>query len=169
MTQSWDEPVETEFDSQKEILNKSEPLTLADKVIAMANEIMEELDLVHSGRIKYDIDRAKKTAALALKVQIHMAEFLAEEECVAKRARNNVKFAEAEASFEARAAAPAGKKLTDAAAKETVARDVSVLKAENDAIDAEKTYKKWSLIFGSMRDAHVYFRNLGQGKNDWSM
>jgi len=143
--------------------NKEEVETLENAVKRMVSEVSQELRLVHSG--KYDEKRAIKTAALALKTQIDLAEFLSDVEGTAKGAKNEVKAVEAEVYFDHRSSSE--KKITEGALQQVVAKDKRTTLAEAKAVEAEKIAKKWGIVFGTMKEAHIFFRTLG--KNDWSV
>jgi hypothetical protein len=158
----WDDDSEiVENDSEKQ--NSEENLTLESSVKKMVSEVSNELRMVHSG--KYDEKRAIKTAALALKAQIDLAEFLSDVEGTAKGMKNEVKAVEAEVYFDHRSSAE--KKMSEAALQQLIAKDKRTVVAEAKAVEAEKVAKKWGIVFGTMKEAHIFFRNLG--KNDWSI
>jgi len=158
----WDDDSEIiENDSAEQ--NSEENLTLESSVKKMVSEVSNELRMVHSG--KYDEKRAIKTAALALKAQIDLAEFLSDVEGTAKGMKNEVKAVEAEVYFDHRSSAE--KKMSEAALQQLIAKDKRTVVAEAKAVEAEKVAKKWGIVFGTMKEAHIFFRNLG--KNDWSI
>lgn len=158
----WDDDSEiVENDSVEQ--NFEENLTLESSVKKMVSEVSNELRMVHSG--KYDEKRAIKTAALALKAQIDLAEFLSDVEGTAKGMKNEVKAVEAEVYFDHRSSAE--KKMSEAALQQLIAKDKRTVVAEAKAVEAEKVAKKWGIVFGTMKEAHIFFRNLG--KNDWSI
>src|SRR5690348_3622328 len=103
---------ESPWDEMTGQIENNDPKTESrgDSVQEMSDEIIQELSAVHMG--KYDLDRAKRTAALALKAQMEMAEFLADAEARAKSMKNSVKVIEADASADARLSG-GGKKITD--------------------------------------------------------
>lgn len=139
--------------------------TKSEAVMKLAIKLSDELNKVHEGVI--DLDKSKRNAALALKIQMDLSELLASSEWVAKGLKNNIKIVESTTAANERT--NAGKKLTDQAIKELVARNPDVIEAEKNAIEAEKEFKKMSYIFGIMREAHVFFRNLGNGKSEWNV
>ena len=143
--------------------NNVTDLTLEDSVKLMVSQVSQELRRVHSG--KYDEKKAVKTAALALKAQMDLADFLSDVEGTAKGFKNEVKAVEAEVYFDHRSSAE--KKMSEAALQQLVAKDKRTAEAEAKAIEAEKIAKKWGIIFSTMKEAHIFFRNLG--KNDWSI
>lgn len=162
---SWDDDSEENDLSAFEVANTDNltEYTLENSVKTMVSQISQELRSVHSG--KYDEKRAIKAAALALKAQIDLAEFLSDVEGTAKGLKNEVKAVEAEVYFDHRSSAE--KKISEAALQQLIAKDKRTAEAEVKAVDAEKIAKKWGLIFNTMKEAHIFFRNLG--KNDWSI
>lgn len=162
----WDEMSGVSDDDLADVAgseDKSDGETLEDSVKRMVSDVSKELRMVHTG--KYDEKRAIKTAALALKAQIDLAEFLSDVEGTAKGAKNEVKAVESEVYFDHRASAE--KKMSEAALQQFIANDKRTIKAEAKAVEAEKIAKKWGIVFGTMKEAHIFFRTLG--KNDWSM
>jgi hypothetical protein len=137
--------------------------TLEDSVKRMVSEVSQELRLVHSGR--YDEKRAIKTAALALRAQMDLAIILSDVEGTARGAKNEVKATEAEVYLDHRSSSE--KKMTEGALQQVTAKDKRTVTAEARAVKAEKIAKKWGIIFGTMKEAHIFFRTLG--KNDWSI
>lgn len=155
----------TESVAETEIVSEDTPLTRAAAVQAMTNEIVYELGQVHMHRC--EPDRAKRTAALALKAQMLMAEFLADAEGRAKGMKHNVEFIESEVYFDQKNLSD--KKLSEAALQQFVAKDKAVVKAKSNMIEAEVEFKKWVSIFAVLKEAHIFFRNIGNGKNEWSV
>jgi hypothetical protein len=125
----------------------------------MVSEISHELVLVHSGR--YDEKRAIKAAALALKIQLDLADFLSDVEASAKGLKIEVKGVESEIYYENKSSS-SEKKISEAALQQSISKDKRYCDAELKSIKAEKTAKKWALIFGTMKEAHIFFRNLGK-------
>lgn len=156
---SWDDTTDDEIESEQ----SSVDTTLEDSVKTMVSEISKELLKVHSS--KYDEKQAIRTAALALKAQMDLAEFLSDVEGTAKGSKNEVKMVEAEVYFDHRASAE--KKISEAALQQLIAKDKRTSDAEAKAIEAEKKAKKWVNLFATLKEAHIFFRNLG--KNDWSI
>lgn len=126
------------------------------------NEVNSELRLVHQGR--YDERRAVRTAALALSVQLDIADVLPTLEGTAKGVKLDAKVVESNQYLDYKSAARTSedKKPTDVALQRLVAKDSKLLAAERRAIDAEKESKTWAHILVAMKDAHIFFRNLGK-------
>lgn len=159
MENNWDEVTDSEENEQEECSVEN----LQTSVKRMIREVSNELHKVHTE--KYDEKRAIKTAALALKAQMDLAEFLSDVEGTAKGTKNAVKTVESQVYFDYREASE--KKISEAALQQMVAKDKRTIDADFLAVDAEKTAKKWANLFGTLKDAHIFFRNLG--KNDWSI
>lgn len=143
--------------------DSSEEVTLEESIINMVSEVSGELNKVHSG--KYDEKSAIKAAALALKAQIDLAEFLSDVEATAKGLKNEVKIEQARVYFACKESAD--KKLSEAALEQMVAKDSKSIEVEIKAVEGEKKMKKWMSLFATLKEAHIFFRNLG--KNDWNM
>lgn len=160
----WNDTYEPNLKISSSLVEEKQPgETLEDSVKKMVHEVSHELRMVHSGR--YDEKRAIRTAALALKAQIDLAEFLSDIEGTAKGAKNEVKAIESEVYFDHRTASE--KKISEAALQQLVARDKRTVAADQKAVEAEKIAKKWGIVFGTMKEAHIFFRTLG--KSDWSV
>lgn len=135
-----------------------------EKIEGMVNEVMEELALVHSG-VYYEPDRARKIAALALQVQILMAKFLASKEADGKAAKLDIEGVEAEEYF---AAIPKDqKKPSDALLEMAVIKSTSVREARIKHIKAEQEFRQWYFLQSAMKEAHIYFRSIGNSKEQF--
>ena len=146
--------------------NEAAPvMSRRDVVKKMVNEVQDELAMVHMS--KYDLERAKRTAALALRAQMEMSEFLSDLEGRAKGIKHSIAIIESEVYFDQKNLAD--KKLSEAALQQCIAKDKEVVKAKAELIDAEREFRLWEKLFNSLKDAHIFFRNLGNGKNDWSI
>lgn len=155
----WDEMTGQKDDLDSEVQGE----TLEASVLRMVSEVSAELRKVHSG--KYDEKKAIRTAALALKAQMDLSEFLSDVEAKAKGSKVALKEVEAEVYFECRESSE--KKLSEAALTQMVAKDKKTAASEAALVDSERSSKKWALIFANLKEAHIFFRNLG--KNDWSI
>lgn len=170
----WDDDASSNFDegeikfiSNPNIL-KPLPATSANSEVveSLAKTLLSELSAVAGGG-KCDVERARQNAALALQLQIELSNFLSDSEGRARSNKNNCKFVEALIFSEIRRGTE--KKITDAAVKEKGLQDDRLKDAEKLAVDSEVEYKKWSYIFGTAKDAHIFFRNIANGKNEWAV
>ncbi len=128
-------------------------LTLED----MIDKINAELVLLQSGDM-YEPERAKKTAALALMIQLELAKHLSSIQAQAKNSKNEVKVIEAEAYFEG--IEGKDKKPSDSYLDNKVATSDKVKVAKKAYIDVEQESDKWTYVFNSMKDTHILFRSL---------
>lgn len=138
--------------------------TNAEIVDKLSQQLLVEITRVSEGG-KCDVEAARQNAALALQLQMELANFLADAEGRARACKNNIKFVEALVASDIRNKAE--KKITDAAVKEKCAIDSRLQEAEKLAIDSEVEAKKWAYIFGTAKDGHIFFRNIANGKNEW--
>lgn len=148
-TTAW-EPV----DSSGEVIETNGSIVL--KTFA---RIMAELEAVNQGR--YETERAKKVAALALRTQMDMLDLLGDSEARCKVMKVMVETEESKAYFEVKK--EEDKKITEAALKHSINIRGNVQTAKKDLIDAEKESKRWQNIFNTLKDAHIFFRNYGNG------
>lgn len=132
--------------------------TIEDEIKQMVFEVSNSLKLVHEG--SYNDKNASRTAALALKCQIDMAEILSDAEASAKGCRNDVRIAESQAYFEAKE--ESDKKLSEAALEQHISKNPNVLTAEKKAIQTEKSSKKWTILSNTMKEAHIFFRMMNK-------
>jgi len=143
----------------------TEEKTLEESVIAMVSEINGELTRVHTS--KYDEKSAIRAAALALKAQMDLAEFLSDVEASAKGLKNEAKIVQSKVYFECIESNTGGKKPSEAMLEQMVVKDQRTIEAETNAVEGEKKLKKWMSLFATLKEAHIFFRNLG--KNDWNI
>lgn len=161
----WDdEEVDTVIISPNIVTPLPQNTTNSEVVTFLSATLLSELKSVSAGN-KCDIDKARQNAALALQVQMELANYLAESEGTARGAKNNCKLVEALIASEIRKTSE--KKITDAAVKEKCLVDDRLKSAEQSAIDLEVDAKKWTYLFGIAKDAHIFFRNIANGKNEW--
>jgi hypothetical protein len=143
----------------EEGLTPVDKITRADKVEEMAAALTTAMDEVYQG--KFDVTKTERMAALALGAQMELAKFLADAEWRAKQGKQEVKYISAEAHGKYKSV-PSEKKLTDAALEHLVNKDKDVRSAESKLADLEREVKKWQYVHGTLKDAHVFFRNLGK-------
>lgn len=153
--EDWSEVVVT----NKQIVKTPVISTRADKIEKMMVSITTAMDQVYQGI--FDTSKTERIAALALSAQMELATFLADAECRAKQAKQELKYISAEA-YAKHKAMPTDKKLTDNALEQLVNRDLNVKEAETKMAELERDFKKWQYVHGTMRDGHVFFRNLGK-------
>lgn len=123
--------------------------------------LLEELSKANTE--KYDAEQAEKTAAGFLRAQADLAYFIGSVELKAKLLKREMERVTGEKYIKVKS----GKKLSDAGVQHEINQDDDVLAAKNNYIQAESEIKKWNLMFGILKDGHIYFRNIGRGKNEW--
>ncbi len=132
-----------------------------EKVQHLVEVIQAQIQKVRSNN--FDLSKAEAVAALALEAQIDLAEYYAEAESYAKDAKNLVEYAEGEVSNRISfTVTNDGKKISEAALKRQSCIDDEVKSARKQLISLDKECRKWRYIFEMLKDAHIFFRNLGK-------
>lgn len=108
----------------------------------------------------FDSKKSSAIAAAALEAQIKLADSLADAEFSSKNTRNLLELVRAEAATNIRISYKDGKKPTESQLEELVNTDTKTIDAKNSSALAEKEYKKWQYINNTLKDAHIFFRNL---------
>jgi hypothetical protein len=135
--------------------------TKASKVQYLVDVIQFYIVKVRSGN--FDLSKTEALAALALEAQIELADFYAEAESYSRDAKNIVEYVEGEVSEEIlKSRIDSEKKLPETALKRQATITQKVKDAKKQMIQLEKEYKKWRYIYDMLKDAHIFFRNLGK-------
>ncbi len=136
--------------------------TKANKVQYLVDVIQAYIVKVRSGN--FDLSKTEALAALALEAQIELADFYAEAESYSRDAKNIVEYTEGEVSEEIlkNSYLTSDKKLPETALKRQATITQKVKDAKKQMIQLEKEYKKWRYIYDMLKDAHIFFRNLGK-------
>jgi len=116
-----------------------------------------------SSREKYDADKADRTAALFLCAQMKLSFLIEEVEMQAKQAKNEITRIEGEKYFEFKQA-QGDKKITENMTTSHIAKDADIVAAKLECAKQESALKKWNYIMNTLKDSHVYFRNLSKNK-----
>ena len=119
-----------------------------------------------ASRSKYDSDMADKTAALFLVAQMKLSFLIEEVEIKAKNAKNEITRIEGEKYFEYKIS-NIDKKITENMLSNYVAKEPDIVQARIDCATYESNLKKWNFILNTLKDSHIYFRNLSKNKS-WS-
>jgi hypothetical protein len=119
-----------------------------------------------ASREKYDSDRADKTAALCLVAQMKLSSIIEDVEMKARNSKNQITRMEGEKYFEFKTGS-FEKKLTENALTSAVAKDDKVVKCKMDSSKYEAELKKYVFILNTLKEAHIFFRNIGKNK-EWS-
>lgn len=156
---AWEEVIVASPTSSKKEARSTVKISRADKIEEMSEVLSDAMDAVYQGR--FDILRAERMAALALSMQMELAKFLADSEWRAKQAKQELKYVSAEAHSKYKSM-PSEKKLTDNALEQLVNKDKNVRDVDAKVAELECEFKKWQYVHGTLRDGHIFFRNLGK-------
>ena len=133
----------------------------ADKVQKLVLVIQEQLQLVRTGN--FNPAKGERVAALALEGLLELAEFYADAEASAKTAKNFVDFTEGDVAAKvAKDASDKSIKVNETSLKRMALISDEVKSAKSNMISLEKEYKKWRYVYETLREAHVFFRNIGK-------
>ena len=120
-------------------------------------------EMSDAARAKYDSDKADRTAALFLTAQMKVSFFIEEVEMKARHAKNEITRLEGEKYFEFKSR-ETEKKTTENMATSFISKSPDIVTAKNEHAQHESSLKKWNYVLGTLKDAHVYFRNLAKNK-----
>lgn len=152
-------------EEQEDLLVTSHPksITREDKAEYLYNLVKREWELIRTTR--YSADRARKAASLALEAQAEIAEFLSDLEAEAQgvKAIIGVVVGEVQDSIQSSSES----KVTDSKMEKLINKSAQVVEAKKNLANAEKVHKKWNHIFLIMKEAHILFRGIGNGKNEF--
>lgn len=151
----WNESSEV---TTEEVLDTNS-LSLEDEILSSFTKISKELRAVHEGN--FDEKRAIRAAALALKIQMDLAELLPEVEAQAKGQKNDLEIVESEVYFD-QSIRPGDKKPSEAALKHLVTKADQTKIAHLKMVESEKKSKRWNIVLGTVREAHIFFRTLAK-------
>jgi hypothetical protein len=127
--------------------------------------IIEECfnEISASSRMKYDSDKADRTAALFLMAQMKLSFLIENVEFGAKQAKNEVTRIEGEKYFDYKMSA-IDKKITENMITSHVAKESDIVAAKLECAKQEAALKKWNYLLNTLKDSHIYFRNLSKSK-----
>lgn len=135
--------------------------TRSAKVQRLVDVITYQIQQVRTGN--FDLSKAPQVAALCLEGQMELSEFYAEAESLARDAKNVVDYIEGETELEHKNnVIKDGSKISEQALKRISACDSKVKDAKKQMITLEKEHKKWRYIFETLKEAHIFFRNLSK-------
>lgn len=116
-----------------------------------------------SSRDKYDTDRADRTAALFLAAQMKLSFLIEDVELRARHAKNEITRLEGEKYFDFKTSG-GDKKITENMLTNHVAREPDIVAAKLECAKQEAALKKWNYVLATLKDSHIYFRNLSKNK-----
>lgn len=140
----------------EEEVNVSEILgTFKDKY----NLVLKSLDQLYKG--VFDEDDAQSKAALCLIAQAALFPILASSDLKARSMKRDIDFVRANVYAKLKDAKPAdGKKMTETALAQLLAKDDEVKEAINLHNEAEKDFKNLSNVLALLKEAHLTFRSI---------
>jgi hypothetical protein len=157
--------VESEEETKKSVLRELSAIpsdwsghTRAAKVQKLVDVTQDQISRVREGN--FDISKSERVAALALEGLVELADFYADAESTARHAKNFVEYTEADIASEYKN--KASEKISEAALKRKTACSQEVKEAKKKMVDLEREHKKWRYIYETLKEAHIFFRNLGR-------
>lgn len=137
-----------------------------EKLSKMIDNCLEELRCAHQGECQSD--RAERTAALFLEVQIQLADYLSQVELKAKGTKNEVERLSSQKYFEFKTdGMTGGQKLSEAALEHSISKDDAICSLKDKLIRAEAEGKKWNYVITMLSNGHIYFRNLSKRESNF--
>lgn len=133
---------------------------------ATVSKCFTELTLAHQE--KYEPEKAERTAALFLSAQMQLAFFIEDIELKARHSKHEIERVEALKYFELKSNAIQGKKFTEAALTQSLAKDSDVIAAKQINCEAEAELKKYNYLMANLKEGHIFFRNVGKSKGPWN-
>lgn len=127
-------------------------------------ECLQELE--NASRQKYDSDKAEQTASKFLVAQLKASILIEDVELKSKQSKNEVSRLEAEKYYEIKISSKETK-LTETTLTNLVAKNPEVVMAKDQFAIAESNSKKWYYILNTLKDGHIFFRNINKSKT-WS-
>ncbi len=132
-----------------------------DQVIEKCFDAMQA-----ASREKYDAVEADKIAALFLVAQMKLSFLMEDIEMKSKNAKNEIIRLEGEKYFDYKIQ-NMDKKITENMLVNYVAKEPDIVKVKIECAQHESALKKWNYLLGTLKDGHIYFRNIGKNKT-WS-
>jgi hypothetical protein len=131
-------------------------------------KVVEEcfIELASSSRDKYDTDKADRTAALFLVAQMKLSFLIEEVELRARQAKNEITRIEGEKYFDFKISS-GDKKITENMLTNYLAKEPDIVACKLECAKQEAALKKWNYVLSTLKDSHIYFRNLSKNKT-WS-
>jgi len=121
--------------------------------------VLNQVQAVQSGT--FDSVKSDVVAAASLEAQLLLADILSSAEFEVKQRENDLDFLEAELATNIRTE-NREKKITEAQVKELISSKSEVKEARTNSAVAHKEFKKWQYIYNTLKDSHIFFRNLNK-------
>jgi hypothetical protein len=120
-------------------------------------------EISSASRERYDTDKADRGAALFLVAEMKLSSMIEEVELRARRAKNDISRIEGEKYFEFKTTS-GDKKITENMLLNYIAKDPDIVSAKLECAKQEAALKKWNYLLASLKDGHIYLRNLSKNK-----
>jgi len=123
--------------------------------------VLNQVQSVRDGT--FDTIKSDVVAAASLEAQLLLADILSSAEFEVKQRENDLDFIEAEIATNIRTEfKEPSKKITEAQVKELVSSKLEIKEAKSNSAVAHKEFKKWQYIYNTLKDSHIFFRNLNK-------
>ena len=166
MSEEKDESVGWTEETERDLSLNSVPKdwngwTRVNKVNYLVEVVQHYMQKVRMGT--FPSQDGERLAALVLEAQMELTEFYADAEASARNAKHLVEFSEAEkAAAYAKKAADDDIKITEASLKRMASISDEVKQAKYQLVSLEKDHKKWRYVYEILKEAHIFFRNIGK-------
>ena len=131
------------------------------KVMRLVSVVQAYLTKVRAGT--FNVSHAERVAALALEAQMELTYFYVDSEASARNAKHSVEYTEGEvAAKHAQEAAEKEVRVSEASLKRVASISSEVKQARKTMVECEKESKKWRYVFEILKEAHIFFRNIGK-------
>jgi len=135
--------------------------TRSAKVQRLLDVVQEQIKKVRAG--SFNPAKGERVAALALEAQIELSEFYSDAESSAKNAKYLVEYAEGEvAARHAKEAAEKKVRVSETSLKRVASISNEAKEAKENLLSIEKEYRKWRYVYEILKEAHIFFRNIGR-------
>ena len=157
----WGESAQDSELSLKSLPKDWTGFTRAQKIEKQTAVIQHQMVRVRRGA--FNTVDAPRVAAMVLDTQMEMAEFIADAEAAALRAKHLSDFIEADKITKiGKEFVAEGKKVSETALKRMATVSDEVKESKEAMVEAGQEYKKWRDIHSMLASAHVFFRNFGK-------
>lgn len=130
---------------------------------SLVDFVLNQVESVKNG--DFDPIKGDVVAAASLEAQLRLSDILSSAEFEVKQSENTLDFIEAELATNIRAEyREPSKKITEAQVKELINSRVEIKEAKANAANAHREFKKWQYIFNTLKDAHIFFRNINKSQ-----
>ena len=133
----------------------------AKKVEHLVSVIQVQLQKVRTGTFNHV--KGERVAALALEGLLELADFYSDAEASAKNAKLLAEYTEGDVAAKyAKEAVEKEVRVSEASLKRMSSVNDEVKQSKKDMVAYEKEHKKWRYVYETLKEAHVFFRNIGK-------